>query len=327
VVARCVAEEITMMHEANNKDSLTRRQALAVAAAATAAAVPGCAAPSEPSASQAGEPRAHASGGPRMPVVYLPHGGGPWPFVDTPFGDRGELDALAAYLRSLAALPPVKPKALLVVSAHWEEPVFTVMSGQRPPLFFDYYGFPKESYELTWPAPGDPKLAARTRQLLEGAGFATGENSARGFDHGTFVPLKLTYPAADVPTVQLSLRRGLDPAEHIAAGRALAPLRDEGVFIVGSGMSYHNMRGFHPSFSGAAAAFDAWLNETISKEAEERAARLSAWSRAPSARQAHPREEHLMPLMVIAGAAGADRGQAGYNGSIIGLRLSGFHFA
>ena len=265
----------------------------------------------------------------RMPVVYVPHGGGPWPFVEMGFGDRAELDGMAAYLRSIAAVPPSNPKALLVISAHWEEPVPTVMTGERPPLFFDYYGFPPEAYQLTWPAPGHPEVAGRVRQLLEGAGFATAADAARGFDHGTFVPLKLTYPAADVPTVQLSLKRGLDPAEHVAMGRALAPLRDEGVFIVGSGMSYHNMRGFGGGGAARAAAaeFDAWLGDAIAQEPDERVRRLSAWARAPSARAAHPREEHLLPLMVIAGAAGQDRGVRAYDGSIVGLRLSGFHFA
>src|SRR5689334_4254312 len=116
------------------------------------------------------------------------------------------------------------------------------MSGEHPPMLYDYYGFPPESYRITWPAPGDPALAGRVRELLGAAGFESGANAERGFDHGTFVPLKLTYPDADVPTVQLSLKEGLDPAEHIAIGRALAPLRDEGVLIVGSGMTFHNLR-------------------------------------------------------------------------------------
>ena len=307
-----------------NTHELTRRQVLAAAiGGATAAALPGCA--TDPHPSHAEEPAMKLATA-RMPVVYLPHGGGPWPFVDLGMGDPAELEQLAGYLRALHAVPPEKPKAVLVISAHWEEPVPTVMTSERPPLLFDYYGFPKESYELTWPAPGDPRLAARVRQLLEAGGFATGADPARGFDHGAFVPLKLTYPAADVPTVQLSLKRGLDPAEHLAMGRALAPLRDEGVFIVGIGMSYHNMRGFGGAGRPASEAFDAWLGETVAKDADERAQRLGQWSKAPSARQAHPREEHLLPLMVIAGAAGADRGKTAYNGMVLGVRVSAHHF-
>jgi aromatic ring-opening dioxygenase catalytic subunit (LigB family) len=315
------------MNDQSN-DSVTRRQVLAAAVAGpTLGALPGC----EPTSAQAqpqphpeqGRPRAATA---RMPVVYLPHGGGPWPFIDMGLGDRDEQDQLKAYLRSLAALPPLKPQALVVVSAHWEAPVPTVMTGARPPLYFDYYGFPPESYKLTWPAPGHPAVAARVQQLLGAAGLASATDGERGFDHGTFVPLKLTYPEADVPTVQLSLKQGLDPAEHLAIGRALAPLREEGVFLVGSGMSYHNMRGFGPHGRPAAAAFDAWLNEAIAQPPDERARRLSRWADAPSARQAHPREEHLLPLMVIAGAAGADVGRTAYNSTLMGLRLSAFHF-
>jgi aromatic ring-opening dioxygenase catalytic subunit (LigB family) len=262
----------------------------------------------------------------RMPVAFLPHGGGPWPFVELGFGDKEELTALAAYLRSVKSLPKTPPKALLVISAHWEEALPTVMTSSAPPMLYDYSGFPPESYTITWPAPGDPALAARVRSLLEGAGFQTGADPRRGFDHGTFVPLKLTYPDADVPVVQLSLKRGLDPAEHIAMGRALAPLRDEGVFIVGSGMTYHNLRAFSRAAAPVAATFDDWLRTTATLDEAARNEGLIRWAAAPAARQAHPREEHLLPLMVIAGAAGVDKGTVAYNGSILGLRLSAYHF-
>jgi aromatic ring-opening dioxygenase catalytic subunit (LigB family) len=262
----------------------------------------------------------------RMPVVFLPHGGGPWPFVDLRIGSKAEQAELATYLRSVALVPKTPPKALLVISAHWEEALPTVMTSAHPPMLYDYYGFPPESYEITWPAPGEPVLAQRVRELLQQAGFDSAENSQRGFDHGTFVPLKLAYPDANVPTVQLSLKAGLDPQEHLALGRALSPLRDEGVFIVGSGMTFHNLRAFGPQSSAVAEQFDAWLRETASLEAAERDRRLIDWANAPSARKAHPREEHLLPLMVVAGAAGADRAQLAYNGKILDLRLSGYHF-
>ena len=259
-------------------------------------------------------------------MVFLPHGGGPWPFVDIGIGSKAEQAELASYLRSVASVPPVPPKAVLVISAHWEEALPTVMNGEKPPLLYDYYGFPPESYQITWPAPGEPALARRVRELLGDAGFESAENAERGFDHGTFVPLKLVYPEANVPTVQLSLKRGLDPREHIALGRALAPLRDEGVFIVGSGMTFHNLRAFGPQSSQAAEAFDGWLRASIDLPQSEREQRLSDWSSAPSARLVHPREEHLLPLMVIAGAAGADRAHVPYNGTIRDLRLSAYHF-
>lgn len=261
-----------------------------------------------------------------MPVVFLPHGGGPWPFVELGIGSREELDQLASYLRSLHDLPPVAPRAVLAISAHWEEPVPTVMTAEHPPMFYDYYGFPPEAYEVRWPAPGDPALAGRVRELLGAAGFDTAVDSDRGFDHGTFVPLALAYPDADVPTTQLSLVRGLDPAQHLAIGRALAPLRDEGVFIVGSGMTYHNLRAFGPAARPVSEAFDAWLQRTTTLAQAERDQGLVHWKDAPSARQAHPREEHLVPLMVIAGAAGGDRGRVAYDGTILSLRLSAYHF-
>ena len=263
----------------------------------------------------------------RMPVVFLPHGGGPWPFVDLGL-DEAELRSLASYLESLSSLPKAKPRAVLAVSAHWEEAVPTVMTGERPPLFYDYYGFPERAYQLTWPAPGAPDVAARARDLLGTAGFETAEDAARGFDHGTFVPLKLTFPSAEIPTLQLSLKKGLSPGEHLAMGRALAPLRDEGVLIVASGMSYHNMRSFLRGGDRAGAQrFDDWLVETMGLSGAERAARLTAWAQAPSAREAHPREEHLIPLMVAAGAGEESPAMHAFNGTMMGFRLSAFHFS
>jgi aromatic ring-opening dioxygenase catalytic subunit (LigB family) len=279
-------------------------------------------APSETRGPQPGPPGWGAN---RLPAVFVPHGGGPWPFVDFGLGDRAELDDLAAYLRSLRGVGKALPRALLVISAHWEEPVPTVMTAAAPPMLYDYYGFPPESYQITWPAPGQPQLAAQVRTLLAGAGFPTAANETRGFDHGTFVPLKVTFPEADVPTVQLSLVRGLDPRQHLAIGRALAPLRDQGVLIVGSGMSYHNLRAMGGA-RGTDQVFDAWLRASAVLEPAERDRRLIAWAQAPAARQAHPREEHLLPLMVVAGAAGADRGSVAWNGTFARTRLSAIHF-
>ena len=176
--------------------------------------------------------------------MYIPHGGGPCFFMKWTRGPEDVWDKMAASLRALGDSLPERPKALLVVSAHWEEEEPTVLSQPNPALLYDYYGFPPHTYELKWPAPGSPELAGRVRELLDGAGMPSRSNSERGFDHGVFIPLLLAFPKADIPTVQLSLRAGLDAKEHLAIGRALAPLRDEGVLIIGSGMSYHNMRNF-----------------------------------------------------------------------------------
>lgn len=264
----------------------------------------------------------------RMPAIYLPHGGGPWPFVDLgAFVKAEEVRSLAEYLRGLVASLPERPRAMVVVSAHWEARVPTVMTSPRPPILYDYYGFPPESYAITWPAPGHPELAARVRTLLDAAGIPSAEDAARGFDHGTFIPLKLSFPDADVPTIQLSLQEGLDPARHVAIGRALAPLRDEGVLLVGSGMSYHNMRGFnHAQGLADSEVFDAWLQRAASSEPGERDAALTGWTSAPAARRVHPREEHLLPLMVMAGAAGADRGRVTYSDRFGGVRITAVQF-
>lgn len=262
-----------------------------------------------------------------MPVLYVPHGGGPWPFVDVGFGTKEETAALAAHLRGIAAAAPEKPRAILVVSAHWEAPVATVTSSAAPPLYFDYYGFPPAAYELTWPAPGSPALAARIRALLTGSGFASADDEERGFDHGAFVPLKLAFPEADVPTVQLSLVRGLDAPLHLALGAALTPLREEGVLIVGSGMTFHNMNTLaSPRSRPVAEAFDAWLRGAVTAAPADRDYQLERWTEAPFARLAHPREEHLLPLMVAAGAAADDRARTAFEGALMGLRISGYAF-
>ncbi|HKE46967.1 MAG TPA: class III extradiol ring-cleavage dioxygenase [Rhodanobacteraceae bacterium] len=266
----------------------------------------------------------------RLPTLFIPHGGGPCFFMDPPPNDPHAWDAMAAYLRGIAAAVGAKPRAILVISAHWETARPTVTAAERPSLLFDYYGFPEHTYKLEYPAPGSPALAARVRELLAGAGIASDEDAARGYDHGVFVPFLLMYPDADIPVVQLSLRGDLDPAAHLAIGRALAPLRDEGVLIVGSGMSYHNLREFwstRPDVVEAAAAFDAWLAASVeTPDPNARDAQLADWAQAPGARAAHPRSEHLVPLMVAAGAGGADRGRRTYRDRVFGKAVSGFRF-
>lgn len=264
----------------------------------------------------------------RLAAIYLPHGGGPWPWMDPgSFFDDREGKALTDYLAGIPKSLSQPPKAMVVISAHWEAPVPTVMTAARPPMLYDYYGFPKDTYEIKWPAPGAPAVAARVRELLGKANIPSAEDTSRGFDHGTFVPLKLTYPSADIPTLQLSLQEGLDPARHIEIGRALAPLRDEGVLLVGSGMSYHNLKEFR-RHGGAAVSneFDAWLQRVVLAEPAARATELTRWTNAPSARAAHPREEHLLPLMVIAGAAGDDRAKVAFSDTFAGARITAFHF-
>jgi len=245
------------------------------------------------------------------------------------FGQPGMWDTMRAYMDTLGMVPPTTPSALLVISAHWEEQLPTIQTGAQPPMLYDYSGFPPETYELQWPAPGAPEVGLQVRDLLEGAGIQTGQDPSRGFDHGTFVPLMLAYPQADIPTFQLSLKRGLDPLTHIQIGRALAPLRSEGVFMIGSGMSYHNMRGFGgrmPNVVADSQAFDEWLGDSVRLETDTMETRLVEWTNAPAARACHPREEHLLPLMVVAGAAEEDPGTVPYRDQVMGAHISAVHF-
>lgn len=261
-----------------------------------------------------------------MPALFVPHGGGPWPFVETGMGRPEEMASLAGYLASLPSSLPAPPRAIVCATAHWECSLPTVSTAAQPPLLFDYYGFPPESYQLTWPAPGEPDVARRIVELLAEAGMRADEDPVRGFDHGTFVPLKVAWPRAEVPVVQLSMVRGLDPTLHLALGRALAPLRDEGILVVGSGMTYHNMRGFGGPGGPDSDRFDLWLRDTMALPAEPRQARLRDWIKAPSARAVHPREEHLLPLLVAAGAGGDDQAHLDWGGPFFGVRLSAWRF-
>lgn len=263
----------------------------------------------------------------RMPTLYLPHGGGPCFFMEWTMGPADTWNRMGDWLRSIGGTLPTTPKALLVISAHWEEAVPTVTTAAKPSLLYDYHGFPPHTYQLTWPAPGAPDLAGRVKAILKAAGIESAGDAARGLDHGVFIPLKLSFPDASIPTVQLSLARGLDPAAHLRIGRALAPLRDEGVFIIGSGMSYHNMRGFNQASSRAhSVAFDDWLREAIATPRPSRDEHLTAWLEAPAARDTHPREEHLLPLMVVAGAAGDDPGQRIFSDEVMSVVVSAFQF-
>ena len=267
----------------------------------------------------------------RLPTLYIPHGGGPCFFMEpSPPLPRDLWDPLANYLKSIDKSLGRRPKAVLVISGHWEMPRPTVNTAPNHTLLFDYYGFPEHTYQLTYPAHNAPETVARIEELLSGAGYRAGEDNHRGLDHGVFVPFKLIYPDADVPMIQLSLLESLDAAAHIKLGKALAPLRDEGVLIVGSGMSYHNLRAMYvqrQDVDNAVSEFDAWLTEAATdSDPERRNAKLAQWENAPWARFCHPREEHLLPLHVAAGAAGGDVGRHAFGDKIVGKAISGYRF-
>ena len=247
--------------------------------------------------------------------------------MDWTWGPADTWDATRDFLVNLAGKLPEPPKAILVVSGHWEERAFTVGAAAKPELIFDYSGFPEHTYRLTWPAPGEPELAARVATLLREAGLDADADPQRGYDHGVFVPLKVAFPEAKIPVVTLSLAHSLDPALHLAAGRALAPLRDQGVPIVASGMSFHNLRAyFQPETRERARAFDAWLTDAVQTPAEDRDRLLTAWREAPFAAFSHPREEHLIPLLVAAGAGGEAPGVRIFSDEPMGAAISAYRF-
>lgn len=262
-----------------------------------------------------------------MPSLFIPHGAGPCFFMRWTMGPEDMWLPLGHWLRTLSLSLPERPSAILVVSAHWETDRFTLASASSPGLVYDYHGFPAHTYQLTYPAPGAPWLAERACALLGEAGLQASLNERRGLDHGAFVPLKLIYPDADIPILQMSLREDLDPATHLAAGAALASLREEKVLIVGSGMSFHNLRPTGADVEHRAQVFDDWLAETMACDPVERHRRLSHWQRAPEARFAHPREEHLLPLLVACGAAADQPARRVYAQRLAGqIAVSAFRF-
>ena len=237
-------------------------------------------------------------------IIYFSHGGGPLPIL----GDPGH----KAMVDFMERLPPqlTKPDAILVISAHWEESAATLLGAPNPRMFYDYYGFPAKAYEITYSAPGSPELADRICEDLKKHQIPARIDPQRGFDHGLFIPLKLMYPQADIPALQLSLIQGLNPAAHIALGKALRGLLNENILVIGSGFSFHNLRAFSGQVMGtpdpANDAFQDWLIESCTGPLpqSEREQRLIEWEKAPSARYCHPREEHLLPLHVCLGLAG-----------------------
>ncbi len=262
-----------------------------------------------------------------QPTLFIPHGAGPCFFME--WNPPHTWDRTAAFLRGIEATLPHRPRAILMISAHWLQPVFTVTSGLQPDLIFDYHGFPPHTYELRYSAPGSPALAQRVAELLDAAGIDSAQDAHRGFDHGMFIPLLLMFPAADIPVVQLSLRDNLDPRTHIDVGRALAPLRAEEMLIVGSGMSFHNMRGYgDPRFGPISDQFDDWLTETVAANPVQREQRLLQWDNAPAARLSHPprAEEHLLPLLVAAGAALDETGRKLFSDRVLETTVSAFRF-
>ncbi len=237
---------------------------------------------------------------PRMPTYFISHGGGPWPWM--PDWRARFVNLEASFVQMVKDLPET-PKAILMISGHWEDDSFAVMTSAHPPMVYDYHGFPPHTFQIQYKAPGAPDIARRAADLIAAAGLPVRLDDRQGYDHGTFVPAYVMYPDASVPLFQISLRKGYSPAEHLALGRALAPLRDEGVLILGSGLSYHNLKLFGPGAKVPSEAFDAWLGDVLALPPAERTEKLLNWEEAPYARVSHAEEDHFLPVFAALGAA------------------------
>jgi len=263
----------------------------------------------------------------RLPTYYLSHGGGPWPYMEE--GMRRRFAALEDSLVAIRREWGDTVRAVLVISGHWETAEFAVSSSARPGMVFDYYGFPEHLYQIKYDAPGSPELAIQVRAVLQAGGFACDSDPERGFDHGTFSLMKPLYPNGEMPIVQLSLKQDLDPQAHWSVGRLLAPLRDQGVVIIGSGSSFHNLGLRGPAALEPSRRFDDWLQQSLLQASPaERRQLVANWTLAPSARIAHPREDHLIPLMVALGAAEEEPAALVYHQPdfLGGWALSSFRF-
>lgn len=261
----------------------------------------------------------------RMPTYFISHGGGPWPWMPDWRAMFANLEA--SFVQMVKDLPE-RPKAILMISGHWEDASFAVMSSTNPPMVYDYSGFPPETFKIQYKAPGAPDLAQRAADLIKAAGLPARLDATQGFDHGCFVPAYVMYPDASVPVFQISLRKGYEPEEHFALGRALAPLRDDGVLIIGSGLSYHNLRLFGPAAKVPSEAFDAWLSETMAAPAPDRTKRLIHWEEAPYARTCHAQEDHFVPLFAALGAAESEKATMVYHDTNLfgGVTASSYRF-
>jgi 4,5-DOPA dioxygenase extradiol len=257
------------------------------------------------------------------PVMFIPHGGGPLPLL----GDTSHVE-MVDFLGSITPGLGL-PSAIIVISAHWEESIVTITGGEAPSLIYDYYGFPDESYEIKYPAAGHPELAQKVHHLLQDEGIDARLDNDRGFDHGLFVPLKIMFPQADIPCIEISLLNSLDTGSHLQIGRALSKLRNDNVLIIGSGLSFHNMQAFLNDGKAPDEKneeFERWLIDTCTNSTlteKQRAQKLLSWEEAPSARYCHPREEHLLPLQVCYGICGS-AAKLVFEGKILGKRASAF---
>ncbi len=261
----------------------------------------------------------------RLPTYFISHGGGPWPWIPQM---RRIFTTLERSLTDMVDDIGQTPSAVLMVSGHWEADIIRVMASERPSMEYDYSGFPDYTYQIKYSAPGSPAIARRAAELLMDVGIDTLLDTSQGFDHGCFVPMAVMYPQAEVPVFQISLHTSYNVELHLNMGRALAALRDEGVLIIGSGLSFHNLQAFGPDAKGPSEAFDGWLDTSLMLDATQRTSAMLQWDSAPYARFCHRREDHLVPLFVALGAAEQDKARRVYHetGLFGGVTASSYRF-
>lgn len=256
-------------------------------------------------------------------ILYFSHGGGPLPILGDPSHDK-----MIAFMKKIPDQID-KPDAIVVFSAHWEENKISIQSGSEHELFFDYYGFPEEAYKIKYPCKGDSDLANEIFRVLCENNIECKLDSKRPYDHGSYIPLIMMYPNADIPVIQVSLNHNLDPQIHIDLGMSLRPLKEKNILFVGSGFSFHNMQAF--DFKGLEEndarnnTFQDSLIDICCKEEEheKRLTQLKHWKELPNARYCHPREEHLLPLHVCAGIASSKANKV-FDDYILGKRAVAF---
>jgi len=267
----------------------------------------------------------------RLPTVFVSHGGGPSFFIEAQPGDAlYDISKGSEGEKSLQRLPKQlgaeKPAAIVIISGHYEGPkVLVTGKNQYDKLYYDYGGFPAHTYQIQYKAPGNAQLAKRITEMLKGKGIDSELDMTRNWDHGVFVPLKVMYPNADIPVIEVSLLQSYDAKSHIDIGKALAPLRDEGVLIVGSGYATHTW-GSDPQKN---RAFVTGVTDLISNSSpEERTKALERWDTTlPHARNAHRQEDHWLPMLVVAGAAGEDKGKEMYRRDSLEGKMVFVHWA
>lgn len=256
-------------------------------------------------------------------IIYFSHGGGPLPILD----DSSHYQMIK-FMKDIPSKIQ-KPDSIIVFSAHWEEDIVTIQSGKEPEIMYDYYGFPEPTYSIKYPCKGDSELALKIAKLFKSNDIKYRLDDKRPYDHGSYIPLKMMYPNADIPVVQISLHHNLDPLTHLNIGKVLRPILEDNILIIGSGFSFHNMQKFDFAGKNIEDSLNNQFQDKLikiccsEKDEEKKWEYLIEWEKISGARYCHPREEHLLPLLVCVGLS-KDVGTKVFDNYILGKRATAF---